>query len=231
MRRIEKQRAIQLRLRGRSYNEIRKILRIPSKGTLSYWFRGMKLPQAAKLRLAGKMRMAQERGLLNFNKKRTKIILAENQKERTVSSRLIDKLSERELLLIGAALYWGEGYKSGKAPRMVLTNSDPGLARLFMRFVREVLNVPDADIRTHISVHPNVNKKQAVLFWAQITNLPPSNFRVFNQVSRAGKGRRPKRSLPYGTLDIRVHKRILFFKMMGLIDGLTEAGKHMSIHA
>lgn len=60
--------AIKLRIQGKSYGEILKILDIPSKGTLSEWFRDIKLSASAKSRLQNNIDIARERGLFRFNK-------------------------------------------------------------------------------------------------------------------------------------------------------------------
>ena len=221
MRRLEKEQAIQLRLQGKSYNEIRRLLKIPSKGTLSFWFKNLQLTAYAKRRLANNMFLAYKRGLLQFNLDRSKRIKLDNIKRQKEAAKSIGKLTHRELLLVAIALYWGEGYKSGKHPRLGLTNSDPALIAIFMRFIREILKVSEYKIRTHIHTYPNLDQSVAIKFWSRVTKLPSDNFRIVNQVSRASQGKRPKNSLPFGTLDIRVNSRQLFFTMMGWIDGLT----------
>ncbi|MBI2552143.1 hypothetical protein HYW17_02485 [Candidatus Uhrbacteria bacterium] len=225
MRRLEKQQAIALRLQGKSYNEIRKILSIPSKGTLSYWFRDLVLPTEAKKRLEHNVLLAQERGLLQYNKDRTEAILQENKTAHTRAMEEIGDLSRRELLLIGAALYWGEGTKSEhsrKNIRVAIANSDPRLIALFMRFVREVLNVPDELIRAQIQVHPNLDIEEAKIFWSKVTKLPVDIFYITQQLSSASRLKRPKRSLPFGTVSIRINKRVLFYRIKGYIEGLCE---------
>ncbi|MDO8505809.1 MAG: hypothetical protein Q7S48_04515 [bacterium] len=228
MRRIEKEQAIALRVQGKSYNEIRKILNISSKGTLSYWFKDFQLPPEAKKRLAHKMWLAKKRGLLQFNKDRTKAVLIENKLAQENGKAEIGTLSRRELLLIGAALYWGEGAKSERDKRnnsiaqLALSNSDPRMISLYMRFVREILAVPEERIRAGIQVHPNLSVDEAKNFWANITKLPLDRFFITYQISSASKLKRPKRFLPYGTISIRVNKRVLFYKMKGYIEGFCQ---------
>lgn len=219
----KKQEAIRLRIQGKSYNEICRALRLPSKGTLSVWFKNLVLSSAAKRRLAQKMRLAHERGLLAHNKRRSALVQKENKVIRGGAIKEIRTLSHRELLLVGAALYWGEGYKNGKARGLSLANSDPRLVRMYMRFLREILKVPDERIRMHIHIHPNCSQQRAIQFWSKLTHLSKENFHITRQVSRASRGKRPKRMLPHGTLDIRVHRRQLFFRVLGLIDGLAHS--------
>lgn len=225
MRRLEKKQAVKLRLQGKSYNEIREILNIPSKGTLSYWFKNLKLTKAAKRRLKQKIAFAREHGLLKFNRDRTKAIQLENRIAKEFAKKTIGLLTKRELLLVGTALYWGEGYKRAKYPSFSLSNSDPALISVFMRIIREVFLIPDEKIRAHIQIHPNLRVRETIKFWSKVTYLPPDNFRVIKLVSQASKNKRPKNFLPYGTLDVRVNSRQLYFKMMGFIEGLAKTAK------
>lgn len=155
--------AIRLRIQGKSYGEIQKILNIKSKGTLSYWFKDIKLSTTAKRKLQRNIDTARKRGLFKFNKKRTQRVEKENDVEYKSGMGTIHKLSEYELLLIGAALYWGEGTKvQGSGSYQVeLSNSDPDLIAIFMRFLREILKVPDKMIRGRIQIHPNVSENNA----------------------------------------------------------------------
>lgn len=220
----KKAKAIKLRLSGKSYGEIIKILDIPSKGTLSVWFKDLKLSFRAKKRLEHNLILAQERGLLRFNKERTKAIELENKQIRKNYSKEINKLSRRDLFLIGIALYWGEGSQSEKnksACVLKFVNSNPYMIALFLRFVREILKIDDGKIRSNIRLHPNIEKEKVIRFWQKITKLPHDRFRLTYQISSASKLRRPFNSLPHGTIDIRVNSRRLFYRMKGYIDGLA----------
>ena len=219
----KKDKAIKLRLEGKSYNEILKILDIPSKGTLNYWFKTLKLPCSAKQLLKQKIKIAKEKGLFRFNKERTKAIKFENENIRTLARMEIPKLNPKSLLLVGTALYWGEGLQSEnfKVSGISFVNSNPFMIRVFMRFLRETLLVSDERIKAHIRIHPNIKAVDAILFWHKITKLPRDRFRITHQISKASGFRRPNNSLPNGTLDIRVNKRILFYKLKGYIEGLS----------
>src|SRR5690606_16725668 len=49
----------------------------------------------------------------------------------------IQSLSRHELLLVGAALYWGEGNKASRNVASI-ANSDPDVIRIMMRFFTEI---------------------------------------------------------------------------------------------
>ncbi|MEK7506443.1 MAG: hypothetical protein AAB566_00050, partial [Patescibacteria group bacterium] len=128
---------MKLRLRGRSYSEINRLLGVP-KATLSDWFAKLELSDDAKKRLAERAYQKSMAAILRINRLQT--IKAENRARivRLEAKSQISTTSQKELLLVGTALYWAEGYKrpimrNGKARvshPVSFTNSDPRLVRL-----------------------------------------------------------------------------------------------------
>lgn len=216
--------AIRLRKTGRSYNEIRKILGINSKGTLSHWFRNLKLsPESEKL-LQKNTLLARQRGLFDANKKRRSEIDEQNKKAYDNGLKSIREISRNDLLLIGTALYWGEGTKTEKvaSPSLVLSNSDPKMVSVFMMFVRQILKIPEEKIRAGIHLYPTTSVGEARKFWSKVTKLPESRFYIIVQQSRASSGKRASNVLPFGTVAIKVNSRVQFYKVKGMINGIIQ---------
>ena len=142
------------------------------------------------------------------------------------------QMSKYALLIIGAALYWGEGAKKMAESRVSLSfvNSDPEMIRIFMRFLREVIRVPEIKIRGGIHLYKNIDHTKARNFWAKITALPSDRFYIVNQVSRASKGKRGT-TLPFGTLTLKVNNRKPYYIVKGMIDGLINSSntKHEQV--
>ena len=65
-------------MEGQSYNEIRKTLGVPSKGTISYWLKGLVLSPVAKKKLKLNTQRAHSRGFFLFNSERSARIEKEN---------------------------------------------------------------------------------------------------------------------------------------------------------
>ena len=217
------QEVIDLRLKGKSYGEIKSLLGVP-KSTLSSWLKELELPPSIKKILIKKGRAPREQ-LMKFNRRRTQIIKIENQQIKQVAADEIKPLSKYELLLIGAALYWAEGYnRQDKVPSPYISfgNSNPDMVVLFLRFLREVLRIPEEKLRPTVQIHHNIKPESAIKFWARITDIPKDRFLITHQTSRASKGRRPRNSLPHGTLKLNVIGRQNFFQIKGWIDGLIK---------
>lgn len=221
---LKKEKALQLRSQGKSYGEILKILNISSKGLLSYWFKNVTLSPLAIKRLERKKLLARKRGLFQFNKNRTRKIVLENASIIKKSKKEVSKISKSALLLIGAVLYWAEGTTRERLygyPIVSFSNSDPAIIEIFMKYIRTILQVPDTKIYAGIHIHQNIQKETAKIFWSKITGLPKDRFYIFNQISKASKGKRPSHFLPYGTLNIRINNRQLLYRIKGHIQGIT----------
>ena len=218
-----KQRAISLRLEGYSYNIIKRKLEIKSKGTLSYWFKDLSLPEESKRKLEKNIKLANDRGLFRFNRQRTEKIIKENRVAFQEGITKVQDLSPKDLFLIGVSLYWGEGTKSENNRgnlRLAFSNSDPDMIKVFLRFLREILEVKEEKIRAGIHIYSSINPDEARRFWSGVTKLPVSRFYIVNQVSGASRGKRAFNQLPYGTAVIIVNDRKLFFKVKGMIRGI-----------
>lgn len=216
--------AIRLRMLGKSYNEIAKDLDV-AKSLLSYWLKDLRLPVEARKILEAKSNYSREK-FAEYNRLKHERVQKENREIREKSISKINNLSNRELLLLGAALYWGEGYKrhSGKypSPHISFSNSDPEMIKVFIRFAKEILKVPEEKIKPWIHLHPNIDSQSSIDYWSKIAKISKNRFSVTIQLSRASSGKRPTYLLPYGTLNLRVYSRQKFFEIMGFIDGIIK---------
>jgi hypothetical protein len=104
------------------------------------------------------------------------------------------------LFLLGVGLYWGEGNKVQKpsGSKMGLSNSDPGLLRVWLRWCRRWL--PNVPLRYDLSIHEGCDVEAARHFWKRELGVAVNSVSV--AVSRASKHKR--NTLPNGTLQVRV---------------------------
>src|SRR3989338_3394728 len=218
--------ALALRLDSKTYGEIRGIFKIP-KSTLSGWFSNLKLSGRAKKTLESKKKNGYYK-LLEFNKLRTINIHKENEDIRKNYESRIRRLSNRELMILGAALYWGEGYKNfGQKkniyPYVCFGNSDPLMHKVFVAFLERCLKINKDRIKCQAMIYPGTNSQKAIDYWQDVTQIPVKNFRTQLAISRSSHGKRPWNILPYGTLQLRVSQRQEFFKIRGLMDGIIKS--------
>jgi len=214
---LKYQEVIKLRKRGKSYREIAKIAGV-SKNSVSRWCKNLKLSKVAQKILEKKSNYPKEL-FRKYNQLKAKRVQIENLEIEKKFSKEIQRPSKYELKLIGTVLHWAEGNKR-QPYRVQFANSDPNIVRIYLRFLREILQVRDEKFLVSIRIHPNINPSRAIKFWAEVTKLPKEQFHFVRQISIASQRKRPFNSLPHGTLDVRFHGRPKFFQIKGWIDGI-----------
>ncbi|GIJ25869.1 hypothetical protein Vqi01_10310 [Micromonospora qiuiae] len=146
----------------------------------------------------------------------------------------VKDLRYRELVLVGAALYWAEGAKAKPwRPhdcRVRFVNSDPALIGLFVRFV-EALGERREGLRYRVAIHESADVEEAVNWWAEQIGVSAETFQP------ATLKRHPPTTVWHNTgeayrgcLSVEVPRsRRLYWKiegiMKGMSDGVADAGR------
>ena len=161
----ERERARELRAEGRSLNEIAATLGV-SKSSVSVWCRDVFLTEEQRAALAlpsQGARLKRAAGTRAARIRRTEILQGEAAAE-------IGELSDRELFLVGVALYWAEGSKQKPwrpSGGVSLINSDPQIIRLYLAWLR-LLGIPSEDLTYRIVIHDSANVDVATAHWAKV---------------------------------------------------------------
>lgn len=225
--------ALKLRLAGNSYNEIQKHLGVP-KSTQSGWFKELVLSDSAKARLSSRLRIGGE-VLIRRNKMQTVHAERRAREAQAQGRSRISDFSEHDLLMLGAALYWAEGYKrlsvrDGKQRMshvISFLNTDPAMICAFIGFLRDCLEIPSERIYLTMRLYPHINELEARCYWSKVTGFSAHSFlRTTTMISAASKGKRPFNRLPYGTLRVSVNDTLKFHHLLGLIEGVKEKSCH-----
>lgn len=119
-------------------------------------------------------------------------------------------------------LWWTEGSKIRQSKRwnsliysVEVTNTDPSIISIFLRYLREKLNVQNDRIKIQLQIHDGDNQARLENFWEKITELPRSQFNrtIIRPVgNKVGKTR--------GTCKIRVHDKKLYLRLSENLDYL-----------
>lgn len=163
--------AISLRKKGLSYNEILGIVHV-GHGTISRWCRNIELTEKQKNRIKEK----QVNNSLIRNLKELSLKNKKNDKRWAVEEIKNFKMDRNELLFSGILLYWAEGFNSSTGQNAVFTNTDPEMVRIMMRFFREILFVDERKIRVMVRIGEKGNLEKAKNYWSEITGLPLGRF-------------------------------------------------------
>lgn len=186
---------VSLRKKGYSIQEISKELFLP-KTTVCKYVRGVKVA------LEYKNQWLSKRG------GSTRRMLLEQEAAYEYALDKVGVVSDKELLLFIAALYWAEGSKDDFG----LSNTDPMLIKTFMRGLTSVLHVDRSDFRVSIRTYEDLDREKCIKYWMEVTNLPRSQIISVNVLYGKKSGK-----LEYGMCRVRVKKGgTLLKKMKGL---------------
>lgn len=162
----EKRQARELRRQGYSFGEIAKELGV-SRSSVHNWCKDIKITSKQKKRLDNKQRQMGDnnKGAL-ANKER-------GRKQR-ISYQQVGRKKAQEgnyLHCIGCMLYWAEGTKSRNS--IGFANSDPEMILVFMRFLRESLQVPEEKLRMKVHCYARTEEEQTRIeqYWLDLLDL------------------------------------------------------------
>jgi hypothetical protein len=130
------------------------------------------------------------------------------------------QLAERReaLHVAGCMLYWAEGGKGRNQIRF--TNSDPEMAKFFVKFLRTYFNLRDEDIKITCNLFADHVERQREIedFWLETLRLPPASLcqSTVNVYSKYSKKKRINK-LPYGTCRVVVSKTRIVQSIFGSI--------------
>ncbi|MEI8130632.1 MAG: hypothetical protein WCG55_03975 [bacterium] len=214
---VERDRAISLRKKGLTINEIVAETGY-SKASVSVWVRNIPLTEKQKNRISEK-----GRSLASIELRRTSRLANERKKKEIVRDSAKNEIrgfSHRDLLVAGAMLYLGEGTKKSKG-RASITNADPEVIQMAVRFLVDICGVPHGRLYGHIHIHSHLDIKRAEMYWSKVSGIPRAQFyKTYCKKSVASLNK--KDSLPYGTIEVGTNDIKIFLKIMGWIEKIKE---------
>ena len=167
-------RARELREQGLDYEETAGALGV-SKSSVSLWVRDM--PRPARLSYEESRKRSAE-GARRYWAAERPVREAKRELARAAAAAEIGQLSQRELLIAGTIAYWCEGSKSKPhrpAERVVFINSDPGLIKLFLRFLAAA-GVEFSRLGFRVHIHETADTAAAKGFRLSVTGGRPAQF-------------------------------------------------------
>ncbi len=168
--------AIKLRKRGFSFEEISSLLPV-SKSTCSVWLKEVDLSDKAKLRLQKRGLDGRKRGQLsNHNRALLRDEGIARQIRAEISTLDLNKIL---LKLLCAMLYWGEGAKGQH--RVIFTNSDPLMIRIFLKFFRQSFTLDESRFQASLHLHEYHNHDIQKKFWANITGIRLQKISIYKK--------------------------------------------------
>jgi transcriptional regulator with XRE-family HTH domain len=211
---IERAEARRLRRNdGLPIKEIARRLGV-SRSSVSLWVRDIELTEAQRRKLLS-MNPAYNRQLLG------QTVWAEECRRRRRAAQE-DGCSAAQrgdpLHVAGCMLYWAEGAKHRNSVR--LSNSDPEVVKVFVRFLRTFFDVRDEDIRVTCNLFADHADRQFEIeqFWLDTLELTRVSLckSTVNVYSRHTQRKRLNK-LPYGTCRVVVSRTAIVQRIYGSI--------------
>lgn len=212
--------ARKLRKQGVSVGDIAQKLNV-SKSSVSIWSRDiiLSIEQLEKLRNA-RLKGA-ERGRLKSVLLQKEKRLKNMEAYKIMGIKTVGSLTDREFLIAGLALYWGDGSKKDR--KVELCNSDPAIIQFFIAWLKKYFSIETRDLRCYIRINQIHQGRGSLIkeFWSRITGIPLSQFTKISYKKIKNKKVYDNFDSYYGTVAIRVLQPSRFYgKIIGLINGL-----------
>lgn len=192
----ERRRAVELRERGYSVNEIVAKVGV-AKSSVSMWVRNVPVLGRARTRLLTRIKLGQ---LISAENKRKRTAAAITQYTEMASQELSSKNFDEGLKrFLCSLIYWCEGTKNHYRG-VNFTNSDPQLIASFMNLFRDGFTVNEDKFRARVHLHGYHDARKQIAFWSKITKIPIRQFR--KPYRKPNTGKRIRKDYP-GCLAIR----------------------------
>jgi len=219
----EKIKAQELRQQGKSIKEIAKFLGV-SKSSISIWCRDIVLTaeqiESLQKRMSTKGSYeARLKGARTQHERR----LQQIKRLQEEGFKIIESLSKRDLLLIGAGLYWGEGMK--KEGRARVANSDPTIIKFMVNWFQILWGIQKEQFTFQILINKIHKKrvKEVERYWSNLLGISPTQFTKTTLIKAKNKKIYKNFQDHYGTLLVSVRKGgDLRHKINGLISALSQ---------
>lgn len=210
----KKNSAINLRLKGFSYNEISKEISVP-KSTLSYWLKKIGVSEKIKSDNIRKTKFIWSKNISRYNKTRAKLYLKNRKNFLNDYANEVSRISDQELWWLGIGLYLGEGEKKEKH-KIRFVNSDPAIIIIMMLFFQKCCGISADKFNARIQCYGKQDYQSLLTFWSELTKIDSENFwqpQVVESKHRISK-------LEYGTLHLTISDSKLNLKIHGWMQGV-----------
>jgi hypothetical protein len=206
MKKIEREKATELRKKGKSVGDIAKELGV-ARSSAFEWTKNIKLTEEQKTLLYGNRGTYFKSGL-------AAAAWSEKWKKKRLRDEDFGKLEvDRKNWehAAGCMLWWAEGDKSRSV--VALTNCDYKLLRFFVIFLKKYYNVKDEDFAISVQYHGDLDEVKLGDYWKTILNIPGS--KVQKGYKKEKKSSETK--WPNGVCRIRINRTELASRLWGSV--------------
>lgn len=198
MLRKEKELALQMRKQGMSYSQIKEKVKV-SKGTLSNWLSEYPLSDERIRELRGNSSKRIERYRQTMQEKRNqKFVDAYKEAQKAIGI-----FSDRDLLIAGFFLYWGEGGKTDESA-VTFANTDLKMVQVFIVWLKSI-GIQESDLKIRLQLYKDMDYGKETAYWSQALTIPLKQFRRPYVKGSNRNGLTYKSKHTHGTCNVIVH--------------------------
>lgn len=170
----DKQKAVELRRQGYSYNEIIATIPNLSKSTLSGWLKYINLSSTQLEHLEKRATERSDRGRIKGALTNRAKRLARETEVHSIARQEFKIFEGDPFFIFGLALYWAEGSKKYRIFQFM--NSDPRLIALMAKWIAKYLKMDTMQLHPRLYTHDIFAHENHEEFWAKTLHIPKSNF-------------------------------------------------------
>lgn len=137
---------------------------------------------------------------------------------------MVGKMSNRDVLLTGLGLYWGEGYKKG-SQEFGFTNSDLGMLQFYLYWLKVCFRVKKKDLILRVSINEahKSRVKDVESYWSTNLGISLVQFTKISLIKSVSKRVYSNQSEHYGTLRVKVRRGARLHRtVLGAIKHLSQ---------
>ena len=212
-----------MRRNGTSLSDLVKKFGI-TKSTASFWCKDIILSESSiqKIKTEGKGKSI--KGLLRYSESKRKERMDRNILQKQEGALIADNLSDRDILMIGLGLYWGEGYKYENG-EFGFTNSNPYMIRFYFKWL-ELWNVKKDSLIFRLTINEFFRKEEEDIknFWVSFLGIKEEQFSKTTFIQTNLKKASLKSMEKYkGILRVKVRRGTsLRNKILGAIEHISD---------
>ncbi len=170
----EKKRAVLLRRKGYSYNDILKEVKV-AKSSLSLWLKDLPLTRAEKSYLRTRLDKNISRGRIKAAAAHHANKMQRDQKTIQIAKQEFQSFREDPLFQTGIGLYWAEGAK--RSTTFQFTNSDSDMVEVILAWLEKYTQYKRQDIGFRLFLHNAYAHESCEEKWAKNLSIKIEQFK------------------------------------------------------
>lgn len=207
--RKDRAKAVVLRQRGKSYNEIRRLLAIP-KSTLSLWFKNQPWSILVRDTLGSSSSVRVRERVQKMARASQKYREDQHQRWQTEAKKEFTALIRSPLFLPFLLFYWSRGDLNPRRAMVRFSSSDPAMIKIFHQVLIKTIKFPEKKIIIRLYLYPDLLGDVQRNLWSQLTGLDPIRFKKPSVLKRRPGTKRHS----YGLCLIQINSRLLKDKLL-----------------